>query len=40
MCIFMSEQMPWFHWKKNEWPPNSPVQNPLDYNDCDDGINY
>jgi len=23
--------MLWFHWK-NEWPLNSPVQNPLDYN--------
>jgi len=25
------EEMPWFHWKKNEWPTNSPDLRPLDY---------
>ena len=37
MCIFQSEQPmklinASFHWKKNEWTPTLPVQNPLDYN--------
>ena len=37
MCIFQSEQVTKLinfpvSLKKNEWPLNSPVQNPLDYN--------
>ena len=27
------EEMPWFHRKKNEWPPNSPDLSPFYYRD-------